>query len=273
LNFFFFFFFFFQIVFQRLSFSGRLSSDSWIGVDGVRVLKPTSQVWTSPVSKTVFKKAPLANRANTVQIFSTKDMEEARKMMAAKRPVPAPKPGEVLLLKKEISSLKEENDRLMDGIMTQTRANYRLREDLRVMVERAQGYKDSGEEALAELKVSERQVKNLEQMMENDAKIAHAREKAMRSQLLTVLAVQNETVAALKQAKSDLHKANLVNEGLRTHIVKLEQEQENEKQEKEKMREKGEKLASSLEALMQESERAIQNMSKSMILQTAGIQF
>ncbi len=241
---------------------GRLSSDAWIGIDGVRVLQPAKQAWVSPVSKTAFKKAPLANRANTVQIFSTKDLEQARKeiLAAKKKQEPALKPGEVLKLKKENESLKQENEQLVDGIMTQTRANYRLREDLRVMIERAQGYKDSGEEAMAELKVSERQVENLTKIIENDQLIAKARESAMQRQLVQVLSVQNETVAALMRTKSDLNKAHMVMEAMRLHIVMLEQERENDKIERERMRQKGDQMAQCMEMLVQESERAIANM-------------
>ena len=241
---------------------GRLSSDAWIGIDGVRVLQPAKQAWVSPVSKTAFKKAPLANRANTVQIFSTKDLEQARKeiLAAKKKQEPALKPGEVLKLKKENESLKQENEQLVDGIMTQTRANYRLREDLRVMIERAQGYKDSGDEAMAELKVSERQVENLTKIIENDQLIAKARESAMQRQLVQVLSVQNETVAALMRTKSDLNKAHMVMEAMRLHIVMLEQERENDKLERERMRQKGDQMSQCMELLVQESERAIANM-------------
>ena len=127
-----------------------------------------SGLWTSPVSKTTHRKVStrpaLAARSNTVQIFSTKDLENARNAAAFKKAaavVPPPKPCECV-------ELKEQNAKLEDGIMTQCRSNYRLKDDLRVMLERAQEFRNKGQQAMDELTVAEKQVRNLEQMLAND---------------------------------------------------------------------------------------------------------
>jgi hypothetical protein len=270
----------------------QLSSDSWIGVDGVRVLQPMNHVWTSPISKTAFPKkfGILANRANTVQVFSSQDLEKARGTVKQSPPMKpgeilkmkmensslkkenarlkedSVKPQEVVALKKDNESLKQDNDKLIDGIMTQCRTNYRLKEDLRVMVERAQGYKDDGEDALAELNVAELQVRNLEKILENDELISKAREQAMQRQLVLVVEVQNETVAALKRAKANVANAHKAMDAMRIHIVMLEKEREEERIEKETMREKGTHVTNCLEMLIQESERTVRNMSLMMNL-------
>jgi hypothetical protein len=62
--------------------------------------------------------------------------------------------------------------------------------------------------------------------------ICQAREKAMQNQLIEVLSVQNETVAALKRAKSDLNRANGVIEAMRLHVLMMEEEREQERIEK-----------------------------------------
>ena len=226
-----------------------IDSASWIGKEGVLVLNK-SGLWTSPVSKTTHRKMStrpaLAPRSNTVQIFSTKDLENARNAVALKKAaaaVPPPKPCECV-------ELKQQNAKLEDGIMTQCRSNYRLKDDLRVMLERAQEFRNKGQQAIEELSVAEKQVRNLEQMLVNDRLIAKAKEKALQRQLTDMIKVQNETVLALKNA-------NKLVRVLQSHVMDLEAEMEEQKQEKDEARARGKQLTDCLEELMMESEVAI----------------
>jgi cell division protein FtsB len=74
------------------------------------------------------RKMPLQSKANTVQLFSVTDMEQARKMVISKQKASACASCETL--KKENMSLERESIKLQDGIMTQSRQNFRLREGL-----------------------------------------------------------------------------------------------------------------------------------------------
>ncbi len=217
------------------------------------------------MSKTAHRKgpAPLSRKANTVQIFSSKDLEQARKMVSQKLlfsaenkkaviqkvPVPAPMPT------CECASLAEENKRLVDGLMTQTRVSYRLKEDLRVMLERAQGYKDKGEEVYDELEVAEKQVVNLEKTLENEQKLACEREMTMQRQLLEVMRVHNSTVAAL-------NKSEALVAALQQHVISLEAEREAALRREASSKARGVQLTACLEDLVAESEMAMAQMAK-----------
>jgi len=255
-----------------------LEPNAWIGTEGVRTLNPAAQVWVSPVSKTTYRKAPslLTNKANTVQIFSSKDMEQARKMVsqkllfqeraaaaaaaaAAKRAPPC-----------ECVSLKQENDRLVDGLMSQTRAAYRLREDMRVMLERAQGYKDRGDEYKEELLVTEKQVENLEKTLDNEQRLASAKEVALQRQLREVLQTHNQTVAALKRSEAVVAALQKHAQRLETELEAVRQREATALRREANAKARGAQLTATLEELVVESERAMEHMaemSKLLVLQ------
>jgi hypothetical protein len=250
-----------------------LEPTAWIGSEGVRTLNPCAPVWVSPLSKTSYRKAPslLTNKANTVQLFSSKDMDQARKMVAQKLQIQdrvnaaaaaAAAAVAARALPCECALLRVENGRLVDGLMSQTRASYRLKEDLRVMLERAQGYKDGGDEYREELRVSEKQVANLERTLDIERRMACEKEMTLQRQLMEVMSSHNRTVAELKRSEALVR-------ALQKHALKIGAELDSARQSvasalrrEASAKARGVQLTATLEELVAESEKAMTHMAE-----------
>ena len=221
-----------------------------------------------PMSGRTVPKRPLFNRANTVgatemtaALKKVKPAPAAAAAAAACKDCTASK-AKVSALEAECAELKADSDRLIDGIQTQTRANWRLKEDLRVMIERAQGYKDELDATQAELDVTERLAGNLEKSLTTEKSLGEQRSLQAQKQMLYVLSTQNETVAALRRATKLVAALQEHVRELEADNERLSAEAEHERAAKEQSRARGAQLTACLEALVSESQQVVANMAQ-----------
>jgi len=226
-----------QTVQQELKVARRsLDASSWIGQDALRVLQPTAQKWTSPVSGTSISKRQLfgaENRSNTVAIFQTKDLVAAQKLAQKNKPAASAANAckECPSLKKMMREMGRENRRLVDGMMTKGRENYRLREDLRAMLERAQEYKDQADGAMEQVESVEREREHLEDELNNEKVLHELRMDAMKRERAELMDAYNRQLADLKALESkkqalemDCARLSQLSSGLQREVADRERE-------------------------------------------------
>lgn len=242
--------------------------------------------WTSPRTKTEYSRRP-ALRAATIASFNVADIENARARVATSklevsksaqmrklvRSTPKTVVEEKTPEQKEIESLKaqlqqqkqanetlqkqfdelnqerdEEHAKFTDHLNTKMREAYRLKNDLRVMIERAQGYKDDCEGA-------QQMVQNLRKSLYNAEKLAKEEESRMQAEIGRLASNQSDLMYLYNKSVAEQLKQKRILETVQQRCAALQRENDELQERVEEAVMKGTHLTIAMSQLIEEGDQ------------------
>jgi len=198
-----------------------------------------SNVWISPMTKTEHSKV---SKAVTVAVFNVQELEEARNMNRKGKAAEAPvldtsadleqlrkenarlsealeretreKAAQIQALKMDLAVSEKRGEREMlkykDATQTKFRENHRLKEDLRIMTERATEFRDARDKG-------DKMIRTMKRTLDMEREQSH---QLLENQQF----INNQLVAGFNEQCKDLRKERVIKQALTRKCMELQDE-------------------------------------------------